>query len=125
MRAIFLSLILVCFSGVAFGGWFDSDDSRISSISTYHTTVGATTALAIASSSVVGNVYGFKICNDPVNATSTYLAVGLATDVSTDGARLGLGECYVCENCKPAILKLLKVEGQGASNGYSVVQFKR
>lgn len=125
MRKILISLLLVMMPCVAFAGWFSSDaDSRISSVSTYHATVGTTTAAAIASASVTGNVYGFLVCNDPVN-TSTYLAVGQAADVSTDGVRLGKGKCYVCENCKPAVLKLLKVEGQAASNGYSVIQFKR
>ncbi len=96
---------------------------KASRISTYHTTVGTSTAAAIPSASVGGNLISFKICNDAVN-TSTYLLVGLAVDVSTDGLMLDKGQCYECPNCSAAILKLLKVEAQAASNGYSVVQYR-
>ncbi len=125
MRKFLFSLMLLLMANVAFAGWFSEENNRISSVVTSHDAVGTTTDVAIASASVTGNIYGFEICNDPVNASSTYLSVGLAADVTTDGVRLGLGKCYICENCKSSILKLLKVEGQGASNGYSVIQFKR
>lgn len=125
MRNFIVCIILATFTTAAFAGWFSSEDSRVKAVTTTHATVGTTTASAIASASVVGDVYGFLICNDPVNASSTYLAVGQAVDVTTDGVRLDKGACYECLNCKPAILKLINVEGQGASNGYSVIQLKR
>jgi len=124
----FLKLLLTIsvflfISSVASADWF-GENTRIKSVTPYHTTVGTSTALAIPSADVTGNIYRFEICNDAVN-TSTYLAVGMDTDVSDDGIRLDKGACWACENCKPSILKLIKVEGQAATNGYSVFQYKR
>jgi hypothetical protein len=96
---------------------------KVTKLTSYHATVGTATALAIPAVSVGGNGTGFQICNDAVN-TSTYLFVGQAADVSTDGVMLGLGQCYVCEGCSSALLKAMKVLGQAAANGYSVVQYR-
>lgn len=95
---------------------------RVTRVTNYHATVGTTTAAAIATVST--DVIGWEICNDAVN-TSTFLAVGQAADVSTDGVVLGLGQCFKCPNCTNALLKLMKVEGQAASNGYSVIQYRK
>ena len=97
---------------------------RVSNTFFSHTTVGTTTAAAISSSSVSPGLLGWKICNDAVN-TSTYLLVGEAADVATDGRMLGPGKCFECPNCTPATLKAAKVKAQAAANGYSVVQFKQ
>jgi hypothetical protein len=120
--AFLAAFLFVC--STAFAQDMFTYQTKTAAIDTYHTTVGTTTAAAIPSASVYSNIIGFKICNDPVNATSTYLQLGLATDVTTDGIRLALGSCFECANCKSAILKLLKVEGQGASDGYSVIQYR-
>jgi len=89
-----------------------------------HATVGTTTADAINSTDIGGNVLTWKICNDIIN-TSTFLAVGKASDVSDDGTRLNKGDCFTCSNCKSSTLKLMRVEGQAASNGYSVIQYRK
>lgn len=89
-----------------------------------HTTVGTSTADAISDSAVSPGLLGWKLCNDAVN-TSTYLLVGEASDVSTDGVMIGPGICFECPNCTPSTLKAVRVEGQAASNGYSIVQFKQ
>jgi hypothetical protein len=34
------------------------------------------------------------------------------------------GACFECKNCKSSTLALLKVKGQAASNGYSVIQYR-
>jgi hypothetical protein len=124
MRKILAMIVgLLVVSSLAFGQDLFTYQTKTATISTYHTDVGTTTALAIPSASVYSNIIGFKVCNDHVN-TSTYLQLGLATDVTTDGIRLDKGKCFECGNCKSAILKLLKVEGQAATNGYSVVQYR-
>jgi len=123
MRNLLLALVAVLFAGSANAQQFYAN-SRVSKITSYHTTVGTTTALAIPAASVGGNLLSWKICNDAVN-TSTYLAVGQAADVSDDGTTLAPGACYVCDNCASAVLKLMKVEGQAASNGYSVIQYRQ
>ena len=120
LAILFASFVL--FSNVGYAGFFFTSDSRISTVTTYHTTVGTTTAAAIASGSIASSIYSFQICNDAVN-TSTYLAVGITADVSTDGIRLDKGQCFVCENCKSAVLSTLKVEGEAADNGYSVIMY--
>lgn len=97
---------------------------RVSNAIFTHSTVGTSTAAAISPSAVSPGLLGWKICNDAVN-TSTYLLVGEAVDVSTDGRMLGPGKCHECPNCSPATLKAVKVEAQAASNGYSVVQYKQ
>lgn len=97
---------------------------RVGSLSMYHGTVGTTAADAIPAASVSGVLVSFKVCNDAVN-TSTFLIVGKAADPATDGKTLLPGACFVCENCKPSILKGLKVKGQAAANGYSVIQYKQ
>ena len=119
---ILVGLMLASVSARA--DFFFSSNSRVVGVTPYHTTVGTTTALAIPAVSVITNLYGYQICNDAVN-TSTYLQVGKATDVSTDGMRLAPGKCLMCENCNSDILKLMKVEGQASDNGYSVIQYKR
>jgi hypothetical protein len=124
MGKVLFAIALLLVASFAQADFFSSS-SRVGTVVSYHAMVDTTTALAIPSVSVVGDLYSFQVCNDPVNASSTYLQLGLATDVTTDGIRLGLGQCFVCDNCKPSILKLLKVEGQGATNGYSVLQYKK
>jgi hypothetical protein len=118
---------LICFVGLflssfAFGQFVSSE--RITKITSYHSTVGTTTADAIATASIGTNVLGFSICNDAEN-TSTHLLVGQAADVSTDGTMLGKGQCYECLNCTSALLDALKVEAQAASNGYSIIVYRK
>jgi len=120
MRNVILALVALVFSGsVAL-----ADGIRIGKLSNYHATVGTATALAIPAVDVGGNVQSWKICNDAIN-TSTYLLVGQAVDVSTDGTAILPNTCFVCENCTSALLKLMKVEGQAAANGYSVIQYRQ
>lgn len=99
-------------------------NTRVSNVIYSHSTVGTTTADAIADASVLPNLLAWKICNDAVN-TSTYLLLGEAADVATDGVSLAPGSCFECPNCNPATLKAIKVKGQAADNGYSVIQFKQ
>ena len=99
-------------------------NTRVGSVVQTHTTVDTSTALAISSSSVAANLLAWKLCNDAVNS-STYLYVGKATDVATDGVQLGKGQCFDCPNCTGATLKLIKVKGQAATNGYSIIQYKQ
>ncbi len=87
-------------------------------------TQGVSSIVAIASASVLGNVGFWKICNDAVN-TSTQLYVGKATDTESDGVALDKGACFVCAECTGAALKLMRVSGQAASNGYSVIQYQK
>jgi len=119
--AILVSFLFVC--SAAFSQDMFTSVNKTAYVSTYHTDVGTTTAAAIPTASVYSNITGFKICNDPVN-TSTYLQIGQAADVTTDGIRLDKGKCLECANCKSGILKTLKVEGQAATNGYSVIQYR-
>ena len=121
----FLSVVLtvLCFSTVASAQAFYSQ-SRIGSIIHTHATVGTSTTAAISSGSVGTNILSWKICNDAVN-TSTYLYVGKAADVATDGVQLDKGACFECPNCTRATLLLMKVKAQAADNGYSVVQYKQ
>lgn len=100
------------------------DNVRIGNVISKHSTVGTTTALAIAAADVSPSLLAWKICNDAEN-TSTHLIVGEATDAATDGVVLGKGKCFECPNCNPGTLKLIKVKAQAASNGYSVVQYKQ
>jgi hypothetical protein len=93
--------------------------ARIAHITQFPGTVGPATAVAITPSAIGNSAVSWEICNDSVN-TSTYLLVGVATDVSTDGTMLAPGACYVCPNCTGDLLKATKVKGQAASNGYSV-----
>lgn len=124
MGRFFIALLAVfALSSVANAQQFFAN-SRISAVTQSHDTVGTTAALAIASASVGGNLLSFKICNDAVN-TSTHLIVGQATDPADDGVVLDKGQCFVCENCKSSVLKLMRVKGQAASNGYSVVQYRQ
>jgi hypothetical protein len=97
---------------------------RVGSVVQTHATVGTTTADAISAASVSSVLISFKICNDAEN-TSTHLLVGTTADAATNGVMLGKGQCYECENCKPSILKAMKVKAQAASNGYSVIQYKQ
>jgi hypothetical protein len=99
-------------------------NTRVSNVIFSHATVGTSSADAIADASVLPNLLAWKICNDAVN-TSTYMFVGEASDVGTDGVSLAPGTCFECPNCNAATLKAARVKGQAASNGYSVVQFKQ
>jgi hypothetical protein len=99
-------------------------NTRVGSVVQTHATIGTTAAVAIASASVSPNLLAWSICNDAVN-TSTYLYVGKATDPTTDGTQLAPGACYACPNCLPATLKAVKIVGQAAANGYSVIQYKQ
>lgn len=87
-------------------------------------TQGVSSSLAIAPSSILPAVLGWRICNASAN-TSTWMAVGKATDTETDGARIKPGACYECPTCSPSDLRLAKVSAQAASNAYAVVQFKQ
>lgn len=117
-----LALIaVVAFAGNAFSQSFLP--VKVTKVTNYHATVGATTALAIPAASVGGNGVGFDICNDTLNV-STYMFVGQAADVSTDGVKLAPGACFKCEACSASVLKIMKVLGQAAANGYSVVQYR-
>lgn len=117
-------LALVVTLAALFGGASAAyaQGARATKIVMYRNTVGTTTAAAIASPA--SDLIGWKICNDAEN-TSTHLLVGMASDVSTDGTMLAKGACYECTNCPQGALALMKVEGQAASNGYSVIQYKR
>jgi hypothetical protein len=85
-------------------------------------TQGVSSTRAIADADLLGNSVLWKICNDSTN-TSTWLAVGEATDTETDSVRLGKGACFECKFCRNAQLKLMRVSAQAASNGYSVIQY--
>ena len=123
MRHVFLALILICAASMAHAQVFFSN-TRVGAVTQSHSTVGTSTTAAISSGSVAANLLAWQLCNDAVN-TSTYLLVGKATDVATDGVMLGKGQCFVCPNCTGATLKLIKVKGQDASNGYSILQYKQ
>lgn len=123
MRFIFSLIALLLFSTLASAQAF-FPNTRVGSLTHYRTTVSTTTADAIPSASVVGNLLGWQICNDAVN-TSTYLFVGKAADAATDGVQLDKGQCFQCPNCTSATLKLMKVKAQAASNGYAVLQYKQ
>ncbi len=88
------------------------------------TTQGLLSTVAISSSSVLGNLMGWKICNNAVQS-STWLAIGKTTDPETDGVRLKKGACFDCLSCTPQTLRDVKVSSQAATNLYSVVQFKQ
>lgn len=117
------SLFVLATAQVATAQVFFSN-TRVGAVVQTHTTVGTSTAAAIASASVSNNLLAWKICNDAVN-TSTYLYVGKASDVSTDGVQLAPGACFECPNCVASALKAARVLGQAAANGYSVVQYKQ
>lgn len=99
-------------------------NTRTGTLVQTHATVGTSSADAIADASVSPNLLAWKICNDAVN-TSTYLYVGKASDAATDGVMLDKGQCFECPNCNAATLKAMRVKGQAADNGYSVVQYKQ
>jgi hypothetical protein len=124
MRHVLLALVLMCAASLANAQVFFAN-TRVGSVAHTHATVDTTTAAAIATGSVAANLLGWQLCNDAVNASSTYLLVGKATDVATDGVMLAKGQCFVCPNCTGATLKLIKVKGQGATNGYSIIQYKQ
>ena len=124
VAALAFNLVLVFAGSQPAGAQVFFANSRVNTVNHYHETVGTSTTLAISSSSVSSSLLGWQICNDAVN-TSTYLYVGKASDVATDGVQLDKGQCYVCPNCNSGSLKLAKLKAQAASNGYSVVQFKQ
>ena len=125
MRAVFLGLVLCLVCSATANAQVFFSNTRVGSTVQTHATVDTTTAAAIASSSVAANLLAWKLCNDAVTATSTYLYVGKATDAATDGVQLGKGQCLDCPNCTGATLKLIRVKGQGATNGYSIIQYKQ
>ena len=128
MRKVALGFVLLLLTPLVFmlsgnaGAQIPFSSMRAINISTSHHTVGTSTAAQGAT--VGGNVISWKICNDAVN-TSTYLLVGKASDVSTDGVMLGKGACFECWNCKASTLSSMRCEGQAASNGYSVIQYRQ
>ena len=122
MKKFIIVAICLIYTTSAFAQFFGNAQAR--RLTTYHATVGTTTADAIPSASVGGNLMSFLICNDAVN-TSTHLWVGQATDAATDGVMLGKGECFECPNCKEGILKAMRVKAQAATNGYSVIQYRQ
>jgi hypothetical protein len=97
---------------------------QVSKLEYDHSTVGTTAGKLIADADVKSNLLGFHVCMD-AEATATYLAVGEDTDPLTDGVRLGPGLCFVCNNCRAATLKKLRVKAQAASTGFSVIQFRQ
>lgn len=99
-------------------------NTRVGSVAQSHSTVGTSTADAIADADVAPRLLAWSICNDAVN-TSTYLYVGQASNASTDGVMLAPGACFECPNCNSATLKAARVLAQAASNGYSVIQYKQ
>jgi hypothetical protein len=121
----FVACLLVSFVSSASYGQVFFANTRTTTVSHYHSTVGTATAIAIPSASVGGNLMSWKICNDAIQSGgSTFMSVGQAADVSTDGVVIAPGACFECGNCTPATLKAMKVEGQAAGNGYSVIMFK-
>jgi len=123
MNKFFLLCLSFFVSSIAFAQVVQYNE-RITRITNYQATVGTATADAIATATIGKDVVGWKICNNAVN-TSTYLLVGQATDVSTDGMMLDKGQCLDCVNCTSALLDLMKVEGQAADNGYSIVVYRK
>jgi hypothetical protein len=115
-------LVALFFSSAGFSQTF-FDNTKVNKVELYRTVVGTTSAVAIPAASIGGNVLSWKICNDAVN-TSTHLFVGKATDAATDGVMLGKGTCLECLNCKGATLQSMRVKGQAASNGYTVIQYR-
>lgn len=125
LPVLFLSVLAMLFVSMpSMAQTISFNNTRIGTVTNVRGTVGTTTALAIADASVLPAALAWSICNDAVN-TSTFLYVGKAVDAATDGQMLGLGQCYVCPNCTPASLKLMRVKGQAAANGYTVVQYKQ
>ena len=122
MFRLFLVLLAFTFSSLGVSQTF-FDNTKVGKVELYRTVIGTTSALAIPSASVGGSLLSWKICNDAVN-TSTHLFVGKATDAATDGIMLGKGTCLECLNCKAATLQSMRVKGQAASNGYSVIQYR-
>lgn len=120
----FLLVLSFFVSMTAFSQILYYNNERATKITNYHTTVDTTTADAIATATIGKDVIGWQICNDAEN-TSTHLLVGQAVDVSTDGVMLGKGQCFQCMNCTSALLDALKVEGQAATNGYSVIVYRK
>lgn len=123
MRHLLL-FVVALFAAVPAQAQVFLQNSRVGIVNHSHATVGTSSTLAIASASVSPGLLGWQICNDAVN-TSTYLIVGKATDVATDGVMLDKGVCFQCPNCNAQTLKLVKVKAQAAANGYSVVQYKQ
>lgn len=122
-KVIGVLLSLVAWSSLASAQVFFSN-TRVGSVVQSHATIGTSAAVAIAAASVSPNLLAWSICNDAVN-TSTYLWVGKASDPSTDGTQLAPGACYACPNCLAVTLKAVRVLGQAASNGYSIIQYKQ
>lgn len=124
LPAFLLALVAALLVGAQAHAQVFFSNLRVGSVVQTHTTVGTSTTLAISSGSVSPSLIGWKLCNDAVN-TSTYLLVGQAADVATDGTSLAPGACFECPNCVASTLKLAKVKGQAASNGYSILQYKQ
>ncbi len=122
IRLIGFSLFLG-FSSIANANVVFFDDTRITDVTVTRGTVGTSTGVALAAASIGGNIRAWKICNDAVN-TSTFLLVGKAVDVTTDGVELDKGQCFECPNCTKATLEAMRVEAQASSNGYSVIQYR-
>jgi hypothetical protein len=97
-------------------------NARVNALVHYHATVGTTSAVAIPSVSVIANLLSWQICADSLNAS--YLAVGVASDVDTDGVRLAAGDCFVCPSCTATTLTSARAKGGAAAQGYSVIQFR-
>ena len=95
---------------------------RISQVVQSRGTAG-TSASAALSTAPIGNLVSFKVCNDAVPGSSTYLFVGQNANPALDGVQLAPGACFVCDQCKATILSALNVKAQAASNGYSVLQY--
>lgn len=123
LKLFFLILVTSLLAGQAHAQNFFGSDS-MSKVEIYRTVVGTSTAAAIPAASIGKSLVSWKICNDAVN-TSTYLLVGKAVDVSSDGVMLGKGACVECMQCKAGTLEAMKVEAQAASNGYTVIQYRK
>lgn len=112
-----LAFVVFCTSNIAMA----QDDMRVGKTVYTHATVGTTAADAILAASVCTGPLHFTICHDAAD-TPTFLAFGKAADPLTDGTRLAPGQCLKFTYTSAANLKALKVVGQAASTGYSIIQ---
>lgn len=120
MRFIF-AIMAFLFAHVALS---EVQPVRIKTVGFYHGTVGTTGTIAMPIASIPGNVVGWKVCNDAVN-TSTQLFIGSLVDSVNVGSSLKKGQCFACVQCPGLTLHDVKLTGQAAANGYSVIQYSK
>lgn len=87
-------------------------------------TQGVSSTRLALDADIATNLVGWQVCNDGVN-TSTALYISKGADPSSSGRSIMPGKCHQCEQCSDKILSQLYVSAQAASNGYSVLQFKK